>query len=48
MFFDFKKTKSINSPTLGRIGKAEIYPARVIKSMINATSQPTAFKELGE
>ena len=46
--FDFKKVSS--RPTSNLLGseKEIIYPARVIKSMMDPTSQPEVFKNLGE
>ena len=46
--FDFKQLSSISTPVLGGLAKDAIYPARVIKSMMDPTSQPEAFKNLGE
>ena len=46
--FDFKKVSSRPTPVLGGLAKDAIYPARVIKSMMDPTSQPEVFKNLGE
>ena len=47
--FDFKQTSNKYSPNFNsKVWKDVIYPARVIKSMMDPSSQPLAFKNMGE